>query len=233
MKYILNKYHFNIPDKVLLDDLRGTAKKLGKHSISAMEYDFEGTFNSKTVRTRFGGWNSALVKAGLEINKYRCISEALLFSNMKRVWDKLKRQPLAKDMARPLSACSDTTYVKKFGSWRRALEAFVRSGPGRYPPLTKTSAARTKNKPKRHPAKDGTGKKRRKAKMQHNITKSMRFDILKRDNYKCRLCGASPAISRGVTLHIDHIIPRIKNGETIPSNLQTLCSDCNYGKGDR
>lgn len=63
------------------------------------------------------------------------------------------------------------------------------------------------------------------------MTDSLRFDILKRDGYRCRICGA--AAGDGVKLHVDHIIPVSKGGETIPSNLQTLCERCNMGKRDK
>ena len=53
-----------------------------------------------------------------------------------------------------------------------------------------------------------------------------------RDNFKCRICGKSPATDPKITLHIDHIIPWSKGGETIFENLQTLCSECNLGKSD-
>ncbi|WP_349257294.1 HNH endonuclease [Novimethylophilus sp.] len=48
----------------------------------------------------------------------------------------------------------------------------------------------------------------------------------------CCACGASPAISLGVELHVDHIVPWSKGGETVLENLQTLCSMCNLGKSN-
>lgn len=57
-----------------------------------------------------------------------------------------------------------------------------------------------------------------------------RFAILKRDSYRCRLCGAS-AREDNVTLHVDHITARKKGGDNDPLNLWTLCSVCNIGKG--
>jgi hypothetical protein len=60
----------------------------------------------------------------------------------------------------------------------------------------------------------------------------LRFDVFKRDNFKCCICGASPAKDVNVELHIDHIIPWSKGGETEIDNLQTLCSRCNLGKSD-
>lgn len=57
----------------------------------------------------------------------------------------------------------------------------------------------------------------------------MRKMILDRDNHRCVICGRSAA--DGVKLHVDHIIPVSKGGKTVPSNLRTLCQDCNLGKG--
>lgn len=64
------------------------------------------------------------------------------------------------------------------------------------------------------------------------ISDKLRYQVLKRDNFKCCACGASPAKDPAVELHIDHIIPWSRGGETTPENLQTLCSRCNLGKSD-
>ena len=64
------------------------------------------------------------------------------------------------------------------------------------------------------------------------ISDKLRYQVLKRDNFKCCACGASPANDPSVELHIDHIIPWSKGGESTLDNLQTLCSKCNIGKSD-
>lgn len=63
------------------------------------------------------------------------------------------------------------------------------------------------------------------------MTDSLRYDILKRDNFRCQICGFSA--QDGVKLHVDHIIPVSKGGKTIASNLRTLCERCNMGKSDK
>lgn len=63
------------------------------------------------------------------------------------------------------------------------------------------------------------------------LSPKLRFEVFKRDNYKCRICGKSQ--SDGVQLHCDHIIPIAKGGKTEINNLQTLCQDCNLGKGSQ
>ncbi len=62
------------------------------------------------------------------------------------------------------------------------------------------------------------------------IPKSVRVSVLNRDNYKCVFCGRS---SKKVELEVDHIVPFSKGGSNDISNLQTLCFDCNRGKGAR
>lgn len=63
------------------------------------------------------------------------------------------------------------------------------------------------------------------------MTNGMRYDVLKRDKFRCQVCGATQ--KDGVTLHVDHIIPVSKGGKTEMSNLQTLCSKCNIGKSNK
>lgn len=60
----------------------------------------------------------------------------------------------------------------------------------------------------------------------------LRYEVLARDHFTCRYCGASPKKDTNVTLHIDHIVPWSKGGKTVLDNLQTLCSKCNLGKSD-
>lgn len=63
------------------------------------------------------------------------------------------------------------------------------------------------------------------------LTDSLRYDVLKRDCFKCQICGATAA--DGVRLHVDHIIPVSKGGMTKIDNLRTLCDRCNLGKSNK
>jgi len=61
------------------------------------------------------------------------------------------------------------------------------------------------------------------------LTPSLRYDVLLRDDFRCRVCGFS--VESGAHLHVDHIKPVSRGGVTELSNLQALCSVCNMGKG--
>lgn len=60
------------------------------------------------------------------------------------------------------------------------------------------------------------------------LSKKLRFEIFKRDSFKCQYCGATPP---SVVLEVDHISPVSKGGENDIDNLVTSCFDCNRGKG--
>lgn len=60
------------------------------------------------------------------------------------------------------------------------------------------------------------------------LTDKLRYQVLKRDHYRCVICGRGA--KDGVKLHVDHIKPVARGGKTTLSNLRTLCADCNLGK---
>lgn len=60
------------------------------------------------------------------------------------------------------------------------------------------------------------------------ISKKIRFEVFKRDSFKCQYCGAEPP---NVILHVDHIHPVSKDGDNDLLNLITSCQPCNLGKG--
>jgi len=67
-------------------------------------------------------------------------------------------------------------------------------------------------------------------KARSRITKKVRFEVFKRDSFKCQYCGAS---SPDVVLHVDHIKPVYEGGGSDMLNLITACQPCNSGKGKR
>ncbi|MEU2265017.1 HNH endonuclease [Streptomyces olindensis] len=59
------------------------------------------------------------------------------------------------------------------------------------------------------------------------VPKRLRFEILRRDNFACRYCGAS---APNVELTVDHVTPVALGGTNDPTNLVTACEPCNNGK---
>jgi hypothetical protein len=62
-----------------------------------------------------------------------------------------------------------------------------------------------------------------------SISKRMRFEVFKRDSFKCQYCGKK---APDVILEVDHIEPVSKGGKTDMLNLVTACYSCNRGKSN-
>jgi len=57
----------------------------------------------------------------------------------------------------------------------------------------------------------------------------LRFEVFKRDLFKCQYCGRTPP---DVVLELDHINPKSKGGKGNIDNYITACFECNRGKRD-
>ncbi|MBW4566856.1 MAG: HNH endonuclease [Tolypothrix carrinoi HA7290-LM1] len=88
-----------------------------------------------------------------------------------------------------------------------------------------------KAKAKKYPVTKSQSQPKQQAnKRSRYIPLSVRFTVLQRDNHKCVSCGKTPP---EVTLEVDHKKPFSQGGTNHISNLQTLCFNCNRGKGAR
>lgn len=225
MKFQLNDFHRNVPDDELLEDLKRIAAKLGTDSISSREYNDNGAkYTAGTIGVRFGSWNQALLKAGLQLVQQREVAAEELLKNLEQVWISLGRQPTFRDMKKPFSKYSTHQYITKFVTWRNALETFVEyvDSPNESNQsevtLTETNVESLpneelifKHKTKRFPSE------------------RLKVQVLMRDGNKCRLCGITVT---GDNIHFDHIKPWSKGGETVLENLQVLCAVHNLAKGN-
>lgn len=223
MKFELEEFHRNIPDQEILDDMKQVASKLRKSSVTCREQNEHGKFHSNTAMVRFGGWLKALEKAGLTRSRAqtdRWIPEENLFQNFEEVWMKLGRQPKYHDMQGGVSKYGPNPYLRTFGSWRKALGKFIEY------------VNREENISSEEGIKNLTIEQTTKHKTSRGINWRLRFIVMRRDNFKCKNCGRSPATDPSIILHVDHIKAWANGGETILENLQTLCSKCNIGKSD-
>ena len=228
-----NPLYQHISDDDLLSDVVTVAQYLHKDTISSGEYAQHGRFSKDTCFKRFGTWENTLLKARLAPYRQkssRRIADEILLEEIERIWIQLGRQPTSTDIKNGISKYALNAYARHFGGWRGALESFIkwvdsdRSGTENAP----TSEAQTELGSTTLPVYSTN--------VLHTTTRNinlrLRFKVMLRDNFKCCLCGASPAKDPTVELHIDHIKPWSKGGETVIDNLQTLCSKCNLGKSD-
>ncbi|MFP5513313.1 MAG: HNH endonuclease [Alphaproteobacteria bacterium] len=62
------------------------------------------------------------------------------------------------------------------------------------------------------------------------MSRTVRFEVFKRDKFTCQYCGKK---APDVVLHVDHIHPVAEGGTNEMMNLISACADCNGGKGAR
>jgi hypothetical protein len=218
-------------DEHLLNELRAVSAKIGGKAVTVEIFNQHADMNAETVRRRFGSWWAALKEAGLEIPSLgKRYSDDDYFENLLAAWTHYGRQPTYGEMDQPPSSIQPGAYEAKWGTWTKALLAFLErvnsdtqqdeaeAEPAREK-LKTQSVLRQRSQPRRVKDED-----------RHQIKLGMRYEVLKRDRFRCVLCGASPATYLSCVLHVDHIIPWSKGGKTVAENLRSLCETCNLGK---
>jgi len=117
----------NLTDEEILEELRAVAKKLGKNYVSQEEAnDNSEIISASTIIYRFGTWPKGLEKAGLQLSPMgKRFTEDEYYENLLNVWTRHGRQPFLREMAEYPSVITPSGYEARFGSWRKALEAFV------------------------------------------------------------------------------------------------------------
>ena len=218
-------------DDEIIEELKRVANELNSATFTAKKFDANASIHSCTVVRHFGSWAAAMMKAGLKPGRgSRRYTEDDYFENILTVWMHYGRQPKYSEMDIPPSFISSGAYEAKWGKWTNALRAFLNR-------MEKdTVEGRASNKinvidrvdPKPPVASSGILHQERRP-----IKLGVRYDVLKRDRFKCVICGASPATDTECQLHVDHIIPVAGDGSTVIDNLRTLCSKCNIGKGSK
>lgn len=213
--------------KQIIEELRRVGG-VAEGRLTRHEFDRHSKYcKGSTIIKYFGSWQLALREAGMIQDFTRKprrdrIPEKVLIAELVRIWKGIGHRPSKSEWEASDAIYSYTTYKERFGGWKNACKsAFAVIGIDSEP--IETSSAKesinyeaiVKLKP------DQT----------RNIPLKLRLKVFRRDDYKCQICGKSPAIRHGVVLHIDHIVPFAKGGKSILDNLRTLCSECNIGRG--
>ncbi len=193
-----------ITDAQLLADIKEVAQQLGTQHMPQRLYQVHGHFSTTAIKSRFGSWNRAIAAAGLSVRSRVHLGAEDLFDNLIRVWTALGRQPRKREMAKPLSQFTHHPYLRVFGGWLKAMYAFTEhinsAGVATAVPFG---------------GQFGGPRESREPSLR------LRFIVMRRDNFRCRYCGCSPATQTGIVLHVDHIKPWTEGGPTVLDNLQT------------
>lgn len=221
-------------DEQLLDELKRVADLPGVGVLSKETFNKHKKISNITkIAHRFGSWSQALKTAGLTLASSQIrYSTNDLFENLLNVWTHYGRQPSSVEIGIAPSVISRHTYAGHFGTWRKALEAFVaRMNRGEKESAKEEKLADPNQRlltPERGELKSEISLSEKRG-----IGLSLRYKVFSRDKFKCVGCGTSPATNQSCVLHVDHILPFSKGGKTTIENLQTLCGSCNLGKGNR
>jgi len=244
----------NATEEILLAELRAVRRKRPNDLLT---YDFYklngGSYSIGTFQAHFGSWTAAVGKVEAASGRDRKYSTDQLFDELQRVWEELGRQPTHQEMREKSSIYPDA-YGSVFGSWAKALLAFCGDRNAEPDPMGQAEAEGDRapcpeepgnTTPDQESATDTeiklsgvipappaeVGENLILRKTPRRPSKRLRFLVLMRDGFQCRICGRSKEMDK-VRIEVDHILAYTRGGETTLENLWTLCLDCNQGKSD-
>jgi len=243
-----SKYGYNLQGtkgtvatkEILLAELKRVASTSLSDVLDFQTYkECGGTYSIGTFQHYFGSWKNAVGKISLK-DGHRINTDEDLFSEIQSLWEIFGRQPKTSDIKRD-GGISLNVFQRRFGSWTKAIHAFCRDRKGEPDERLEVSdSIGSLSESIKLAEAQAIQEKTDESDETETIIMTtprfpsprLRFRVLQRDNFTCVKCGRSPTNEDGVKLHVDHIKPYSKGGETIIENLQTLCQKCNVGKGD-
>jgi hypothetical protein len=214
-EFRLDAKRTRITEREMLDSLRAFAELCGGRPFTTREYDAwkDRVCHSWTISDRLGSWRRALGRIGIETGvRSRRYSPRELMDNLELVWRELGRPPGARLIARHGFRITEPTYRRRWGSLQKACLLLARFKKGEITEQQLLGTAPSRQKQTRA-----------------TLSLKVRWDVLKRDDYKCVICGACPP---DVELEVDHIVAVSRGGTNDFANLRTLCRPCNQGKKD-
>ena len=212
----------------LLEELKRVHLLVGKPVLTVADFNANSITSAKAIRSRFGSWTDGLRIAGINQSELasKGWTDIQYFENLATVWTRLGRAPHGNEMAAPLSAIPGKAYEYHWRTWRKALKAFVDWANSEEQPSTDSDDDPTAEQTTPAPVITI-----RKPEDRREVRPGLRFKVFMRDRFRCLACGRSPATHLNIELHADHVLAVANGGKTTLENLQTLCQDCNRGKG--
>lgn len=212
----------------LIAELKRVHALAGKPYMTTYDFNQYSVTSTEAIRRTFGSFHDALDLAGIpkSPHKPRPLTDVQCFENLATVWTHSGRAPKYREMFEPPSMIQGKTYVGRWGTWRKTLIAFVKWAN------TEAEVEQTVSKEDQPTAEPTQLTQRPRTEAEcREIRPGLRFRVFMRDRFRCLACGRSPATHINIVLHADHIRPVADGGKTTLENLQTLCRDCNLGKG--
>jgi len=187
-KFDLAAKRTRLSDKDLVCALQDGAKAFGASYFTSTQYDgLSGKRpRSATIIDRFGSWKKALMLIGISGGREKWYSPEQLIHNLEAAWKELGYPPGKRQIGILGEKISESPYKHHWGSVRSACEALGAFHSGRI---------------SREELLAGNMKAPRRT----NIPLKDRWAVLKRDNYRCAKCGATPSSNHQVELEVDHI----------------------------
>jgi hypothetical protein len=239
-KFELGRNQANkISREKMITELGKAAKHFNYVDFKQTDFDKVAGISNYTVYREFGSWEKALLflaehlkKQGINFNiatRRESYSEQEMFVEMERIWRMLEHRPSRDEWTGASPTISYDTLYRHFGGWTNACLKFIEYKSGEN--VTEDSGV-VKVSEGAYPEVKLAKPLSHKPVKTRTIPLSLRVKVLSRDKFRCVYCGKSPATDAGTILHIDHIKPFSKGGESTLDNLQTLCQDCNLGKSN-
>jgi hypothetical protein len=212
----------------LISELKRVHALVGTEWLTSDDFNAHSVTSEEAVRRRFGTFRKGLDAAGIPNHpfKMRQFTDQECFENIAEVWTRYGRPPQYREMFQAPSSIQGKTYVTRWGTWRKTLKAFVD-----WANVDGESQKSDEPEAVAGVVQEPTKRTERAQADCREVRPGLRFKVFMRDRFRCLACGRSPATHLNVELHADHILAVANDGKTTLENLQTLCQDCNLGKG--
>ncbi len=212
----------------LISELKRVHALVGKEWLTSDDFNAHSVTSEVAIRHRFGTFRKGLDAAGIPNHPFqaRQFTDRQCFENIVEVWTHFGRPPTYREMFNPPSRIRGKTYVTRWGTWRKTLKAFVDW-------VNADDQPQSPDEPEPHANVNAEPvmRLRRAEADNREVRPGLQFKVFSRDRFRCLACGRSPATHLNTILNADHVLAAANGGKTTLENLQTLCQDCNLGKG--
>lgn len=123
MKFELRQTGKQYSDSELLDDLKQVAHVLHKSTLDQKEYKHHGGKHGfHTFADRFGSWDAALSRAGLEPNRRMPATKDDLINDLRRVAQEIGKSTITLEEYNRFGKYSSGPFLRVFGKWSNAVK---------------------------------------------------------------------------------------------------------------